>query len=123
MCLNAFIDIIIEFHHHFLIITFLPCQHAIPLRSFIFIPVDPFQLSYNLSLLFTSIHHLTFHIPHSMSSLVVLSIVESKLYIYKIILNTLIFLIHESKVLIFQLNMYKLFVLYTNRKLYITKCI
>jgi hypothetical protein len=32
--------------------------------TFIFsIFVNPFQLSYNLSLLFTSIHHPTFHIP------------------------------------------------------------
>jgi hypothetical protein len=89
---NVFIDIVIEFHHHFLIVTFLPCtptytfffhsiqwlpsQHAIPLRSFFSIPVDPFQLSYNLPLLFTSIHHPTFHIPHSMSSLVARSIAE-----------------------------------------------
>jgi hypothetical protein len=94
MCLNVFIDIVIEFHHHFLIVTFLPCtptytfffhsiqwlpsQHAIPLRSFSSIPIDPFQLSYNLSLLFTSIHHPTFHIPHSMSSLVARSIAEPK---------------------------------------------
>jgi hypothetical protein len=49
--------------------------HYVP---FFFIPVDPFQLSYNLSLLFTSIHHPTFHIPHSMSSLVVQSIAEPK---------------------------------------------
>jgi hypothetical protein len=95
MCLNVFIDIVIEFHHHFLIVTFLPCtptytcffhfiqwlpsQHAIPLHSFFSIPINPFQLSYNLSLLFTSIHHPTFHIPHSMSSLVVRSIAEPNL--------------------------------------------
>jgi hypothetical protein len=94
MRLNVFIDIVIEFHHHFLIVTFLPCtptytfffhfiqwlpfQHAIPLHSFFSIPVDPFQLSYNLSLLFTSIHHPTFHIPHSMLSLVARSIAEPK---------------------------------------------
>jgi hypothetical protein len=81
MCLNVFIDIVIEFHHHFLIVMFLPwiptyifffhsiqwlpSYHAIPLSSFFSIPVDPFQLSYNLSLFFTSIHHPTFHIPHS----------------------------------------------------------
>jgi hypothetical protein len=48
---------------------------------FFSIPVDQFQLSYNLSLLFTSIHHPTFHIPYSMSSLVARSIAEPK-YIY-----------------------------------------
>jgi hypothetical protein len=45
------------------------------------IPVDPFQLSYNLSLFFTSIHLPTFHIPHSMSSLVARSIAKPKLVI------------------------------------------
>jgi hypothetical protein len=100
MYFNVFIDIIIEFHHHFFIVTFLPCtptyafffhsiqwlpsQHAIPLCSFFSIPVDPFQLSYNLSLFFTSIHHPTFHIPHSMSSLVARSIAKPKFYIVKI---------------------------------------
>jgi hypothetical protein len=84
----------LEFHHHILIVTFLPCtptytfyfhsiqwlpsQHAIPLHSFFSNPVDPFQLSYNLFLLFTFIHHPTFHIPHSMSSLVARSIAKPK---------------------------------------------
>jgi hypothetical protein len=27
MCLNVFINTVIEFHHHFLIVTFLPCIH------------------------------------------------------------------------------------------------
>jgi hypothetical protein len=28
MCLNVFINIVIEFHHHFLIVTFLPCLYT-----------------------------------------------------------------------------------------------
>jgi hypothetical protein len=92
MCLNVFIDNVIgilpshshcnvfamhtHLHFFFHSIQWLPSQHAIPLHSFFSILVDSFQLSYNLSLLFTSIHHPTFHIPHSMSSLVVLSIAE-----------------------------------------------
>jgi hypothetical protein len=76
MYLNVFIDVVIEFHHLFLIVTFLPCiptytfffhsiqwlpsQHAIPVRSLFSILIDPFQLSYTLSLLFTFIHHPTF---------------------------------------------------------------
>jgi hypothetical protein len=110
MCLNVFIDIVIEFHHHFLIVTFLPCtptytfffhsiqwlpsQHAIPLRSFFSIAVDPFQLSYNLSY-FSCLYitpHSTFHIPHSMSSLVARSIAEPKLtYVSFSFSNTLKF--------------------------------
>jgi hypothetical protein len=96
MCSNVFIVIIIEYHQHFCIVTFLPCtptytfffhsiqwllsQHAIPLHSFYSILVNPFQLSYNLSLLFMSIHHPTFHIPHSMLSLVAWSIAEPMLF-------------------------------------------
>jgi hypothetical protein len=53
------IHLYIFFHY----IQWLPSQHAIPLHSFFSIPIDPFQLSCNLSLLFTSIHHPTFHIP------------------------------------------------------------
>jgi hypothetical protein len=68
-------------------IQWLPSQHAIPLRSFFSILVDLFQLSYNLSLLFMSIHHSTFHIPHSMSSLVVRSIAEPKFHINNIVYN------------------------------------
>jgi hypothetical protein len=80
-------------HIFFHSIQWLPSQHAIPLRSFFSIPVDPFQLSYNLSLLFASIlpynlslffasiHHPTFHISHSMSSLVARSIAEPKLVV------------------------------------------
>jgi hypothetical protein len=94
MCLNVFINIVIgispSYSHYNIFamhttytffkyfIQWLPSQHAIPLHSFFSIPIDPFQLSYNLSLLFTSIHHLTFHIPHSMSSLVARSIAEPK---------------------------------------------
>jgi hypothetical protein len=33
MCLNVFIDIVIEFHHHFLIVMFLPCT---PTYTFFF---------------------------------------------------------------------------------------
>jgi hypothetical protein len=78
MCLDVFIDIVIEFHHHFLIVMFLPCTPTYtffftlyndslpnmlyPLCSFFSIPVDSFQRSYNLSLLFTSIYHPTFYV-------------------------------------------------------------
>jgi hypothetical protein len=80
-------------HHHFLIVTFLPCTPNYIFFSlntmtpfptcytttFLFFHShDPFQLSYNLSLFFTSIHHRTFHIPHSKSSLVARSIAEPK---------------------------------------------
>jgi hypothetical protein len=87
MCLNVFIDIIIGIlpsHSH---CNVLPCtptytfffhstqwflsQHAIPLHYFFSISIDLFQLSYNLwkylqiNPYFTSIHHPTFHVPHS----------------------------------------------------------
>jgi hypothetical protein len=96
----------LELHHHILIVTFLPCTptytfafqwlpsyHAIPLHSFLAFLLICFnfhtiykKITYQ-SLLFTSIHHPTFHIPHSTShiphsilSLVARSIAEPKLF-------------------------------------------
>jgi hypothetical protein len=37
MCLNVFIDIVIEFHHHFLIVMFLPCTST---YTFFFTPYN-----------------------------------------------------------------------------------
>jgi hypothetical protein len=96
MCLNVFIDIVIEFHHHFLIVTFLPCtptytfffhsiqwlpsQHAILLRSFFPFPLihSNFHTIYPYVSRLYITPHSTFHIPHSMSSLVARSIAEPK---------------------------------------------
>jgi hypothetical protein len=77
---------------------------------FFSIPVDPFQLSYNLSLFFTSIHYPTFHIPHSMSSRVARSIAEPKFFyesypLFREDPNTLIYVIfghYINKLLIFE---------------------
>jgi hypothetical protein len=51
MCLNVFIDIVIEFHHHFLIITFLPCT---PTYTFFFslYTMTPFPTCYTTTFLF-----------------------------------------------------------------------
>jgi hypothetical protein len=63
--------------------TFLSCYIT---TFFSPIPINLFQLSYNLwknyisSFHFMSINHPAFHIPHSMSSLVVRRIVEPKFY-------------------------------------------
>jgi hypothetical protein len=102
VCFNVFIDIVIGIspsHSHcnvfaiactstytffFHSTQWLPSQHAMPLHFFFSIPIDPFQLSCNLwkiayqSLLFTSTHHPTFQVPHSISSLVAHSIAEPK---------------------------------------------
>jgi hypothetical protein len=62
----------------------LPSQHAIPLHFFFPFPLTRsiFHTTYEKftyqSLLFMFIHYSTFHIPHSMLSLVVRSIVEPK---------------------------------------------
>ena len=92
MCLNVFIDIVIEFHHHFLIVMFLPCT---PTYTFFFTLYNdclpnmlyhcvPFFLScWSIPIFIQSI--ITFHIntsphiPHSMSSLIARSIGEPKL--------------------------------------------
>jgi hypothetical protein len=57
----------LHFFFHSTMTPFPTCYTTTFLFS---IPVVPFQPLYNLSLLFTSIHHPMFHIPHSMSSLV-----------------------------------------------------
>jgi hypothetical protein len=55
MCLNVFIDIVIEFHHHFLIVTFLPCtatftffftlyNDSLPNMLYHYVPFFPFPL-------------------------------------------------------------------------------
>jgi hypothetical protein len=91
MCLNEFINIVIEFHHHILIGMFLPCtptytfvfhsiqwlpsQHAIPLHSFFSMPIPTFIQSILTFHIYTSSH-----ILHSMSSLVARSIAEPKFF-------------------------------------------
>jgi hypothetical protein len=97
-------------HIFFHSIQWLPSQHAIPLRSFFSIPIDPFQLPYNLSLFFTSIHHPTFHIPHSMSSLVAQSIAEPKFSFcpwFYMISSTMCSLLFQCEVFDFLRKFYK----------------
>jgi hypothetical protein len=104
MCLNVFINIVIgispshfhcnvfamhtHLHIFFHFIHWLPSLHAIQLHFFF--PFSLIRSSFHTiyekvtyqSLHFTFIHHPTFHILHSMSSLVTQSIVESKLHIW-----------------------------------------
>jgi hypothetical protein len=98
MCLNVFIDTVIEFHHYFLIVMFLPCtptytffftlyNDSLPNMLYQYVPFFPFPLIHSnfhtiypyFSRLYITPHS-TFHIPHSMSSLVARSIAEPKLY-------------------------------------------
>jgi hypothetical protein len=98
--LNVFIDIIIEFHHHFLIVTFLPCtptytfffilyNDSLPNMLYHYVPFFPFPLIHSnfhtiypyFSCLYI-IPHSTFHIPHSMSTLVARSIAEPKFFFF-----------------------------------------
>jgi hypothetical protein len=79
MCLNVFINIVIEFHHHTLIVTFLPCT---PTYTFVFYSktMTPFPTCYTTTFHFFHAHWsiptfiqsiFTFHIytsphiPHS----------------------------------------------------------
>jgi hypothetical protein len=92
MCLNVFIDIVIEFHHHFLIVMFFAIHTHLHF-FFSLYTMTPFPTCYTTTFFFfhscwsipifiQSI--LTFHvytsphIPHSMSSLVAWSIAEPK---------------------------------------------
>jgi hypothetical protein len=85
MSLNVFVDIVINIspshshcnafamythlHNFFNSIQWLPSQHAIPLHFFFFHSHWPVHTIYEKityqSLLFTSIHHPTFQVPHS----------------------------------------------------------
>jgi hypothetical protein len=98
ICLNAFIDIVIgispsylhchvfAMHTHLHIcfslytMTYFPTCYTI--TFLLSMPIDPFQLSYNLFLFSTSIHHPTFHIPHSTFH-VVTGCMEPKLIVKK----------------------------------------
>jgi hypothetical protein len=63
MCLNVFIDIVIEFHHHVLLVTFLPCtptytfffslyNDSLPNMLYHYIPFFPFPSIHSNLLLF-----------------------------------------------------------------------
>jgi hypothetical protein len=83
MYFNVFIDIVIEFHHHFLIVTFLPCtptytffftlyNDSLPNMLYRYVPFFPFPLIHSnfhtIYPYFSRLHitpHSTFHIPHS----------------------------------------------------------
>jgi hypothetical protein len=100
MCLNVFIDIVIEFHHHILIVTFFPCRFfftlyndSLPNMLYHYILFFPFLLIHSnfhtiYPYFFMFIHHPTFHIPHSMLSVVARSIAEPK---YKYFIHTILF--------------------------------
>jgi hypothetical protein len=95
MCLNVFIIIVIEFHHHFLIVTFLHTffftlyNDSLPNMLYHYVLFFPFPLIHSnfhtiypyFSRLYITLHS-TFHIPHSMSSLVARSKAEPKFKLY-----------------------------------------
>jgi hypothetical protein len=83
MCLNVFINTVIEFHHHLLIVTFLPWtptytfffilyNDSLPNMLYHYVPFFPFPLIHSnfhtiypyFSHLYTTPHS-TLHIPHS----------------------------------------------------------
>jgi hypothetical protein len=102
MGLNVFINIVIgissshshckvfAMHIHLCIFFFTLYNDSLFNMLYHYIPFFLFPLirsnfhTIYMSLFFTTIHHFTFHIPHSMSSLVARSIVEPK-YLYVVL--------------------------------------
>jgi hypothetical protein len=73
MCLNVFIDIVIEFHHHFLIVTFLPSTPTYNFFSSLY-TMTPFPTCYTTTFLF---FHSRWSIPTFIQSIITFHVYTS----------------------------------------------